>query len=175
MTAAALLLSLVHALLGASLEGSVRSADGAAPVVGAFVELTVASSPQAVARAITDSAGRYTLPDLTSGTYHLRVSRIGYDARELDVLVNAAARISVDVVLAPHPQLLGELRVRAATGRDVDYWRDPRSVPDSVGRSVVSGAALHDDLALASPDALQSLAARGLALGREEAPTSLHV
>ncbi|HEY2896506.1 MAG TPA: TonB-dependent receptor [Gemmatimonadaceae bacterium] len=175
MTVAALLLSLMHALLGASLEGSVRSADGAAPVVGAFVELTVASSLQPVARAITDSAGHYALPDLASGTYHLRVSRIGYDARELDVMVNAAPRVIVDLVLAPHPQLLSELRVRAATALDVDHRLDPRSQPDSLGWSVVSGEALHGDLALASPDALQSLASRGLALGREEAPTSLHV
>jgi TonB-dependent Receptor Plug Domain. len=172
---AALLLSLIHALLGASLEGAVRSSDGAAPVVGAYVELTTASSHDLVGRALTDSAGRYLLPDLASGTYHLRVSRIGYDARELDVLVYAAPRVVVDVLLEPRPQLLSELRVRANEDSDADARHYVGARPDSNDWTIISGNQLHSDPALASPDALQSLVSRGLAFGREEAPTSLHV
>ncbi|HMA01278.1 MAG TPA: TonB-dependent receptor [Gemmatimonadaceae bacterium] len=175
MTGIALLLSLVHALLGASLEGSVRSSDGSAPVVGAYVELTAATSHDLVARAFTDSAGRYLLPDLESGTYHLRVSRIGFDPRELDVLVYAAPRVVVDVLLEPRPQLLSELRVRATefSGTGMRQYLGARPEPESA--TMISGEQLHSDPALGSPDALQSLLSRGLAFGREEAPTSLHV
>lgn len=175
MTGAALLLALVHTFLGASLEGTVRSSDGEAPVVGAYVELTASASHGLVARALTDSTGRYLLPDLESGTYHLRVSRIGFDPRELDVLVYAAPRVVVDVLLEPRPQLLSELRVRATESSGTGFRQYLGARPEPAGATMISGEELHSDPALGSPDALQSLLSRGLAFGREEAPTSLHV
>ncbi len=170
---AALLLTFLHAALGSSLEGAVRSSDGSSPVVGALVEIRDSISTGIAERALTDVNGRYVLPDLASGTYHLRVSRIGYDPRELDVLVISAPRIVVDVMLAPHPQLLGELHVHAALDSAWRALHAPSADPNEMAS--VSGDALHADPALESPDALQSLAMHGLATARDEAPTSLHV
>jgi Carboxypeptidase regulatory-like domain/TonB dependent receptor/TonB-dependent Receptor Plug Domain len=173
----ALLFAMLHASNGSSLQGAVRSADASsAPVVAALIEVTSAAAPDSFLRVVTDSAGRYELPGLPSGTYHLRVSRIGYDPRELDVLVASAPRVVVDIVLVPRPQRLSELRVKAAWERANAVQRP--AVPlaaEDLESTVISGAALHGDPALADADALQSLAARGLAVARDEAPTSMHV
>ncbi|MBK5186822.1 MAG: carboxypeptidase regulatory-like domain-containing protein, partial [Gemmatimonadaceae bacterium] len=172
----ALLLAVLHASSGASLEGSVRSSDASAPVVSAVVEVSGASANGSPLRALTDSAGNYALPELPAGMYHLKVSRIGYDPRELDVFVVTGPRVVVDIVLEPRPERLSEVRINADSGRDV-FGRRFASPPmsDDLESTIVSGDALHQDPALASADALESLAARGLAGARDEAPTSLHV
>ncbi|HLB10691.1 MAG TPA: TonB-dependent receptor [Gemmatimonadaceae bacterium] len=172
----ALVLAILHASGVASLEGSVRSSDASAPVVAALIEITSAAAPDSAIRVLTDSAGRYALPGLPSGTYHLRVSRIGFDPRELDVLLNTAPRVVVDIVLVPRPERLSELRVNAAFAGDSATLRRTTSLaPNGFDSTVLSGDMLHADPALASADALQSLASRGLAGARDEAPTSLHV
>jgi Carboxypeptidase regulatory-like domain/TonB dependent receptor/TonB-dependent Receptor Plug Domain len=173
----ALLLAILHASGGSSLSGVVRSADStSAPVVSALVEVTNAAIADSSFRVVTDSLGRYELPGLVTGTYHLRVSRLGYDARELDVLVASAPRVVVDIILVPRPQLLSELLVRAAAQRD--SARRQRAMPlelDNFESTIVSGASLRTDPALPDADALQSLSSRGLASARDEAPTSIHV
>lgn len=173
----ALLFAILFASNGSSLEGAVRSADASsAPVVAALIEVTSATAPDSFLRVVTDSAGRYSLPGLPSGTYHVRVSRMGYEPRELDVLVVSAPRVVVDIVLVPRPERLSELRVKAAWERATTVQRP--AVPlaaEDLESTIISGAALHGDPALADADALQSLAARGLAVARDEAPTSLHV
>jgi hypothetical protein len=173
----ALLLAILHASNGSSLEGVVRSADASsAPVVAALIEVTGATAPDSLLRVVTDSAGRYALPGLPSGTYHLRVSRIGYDSRELDVLVGSAPRVVVDIVLLPRPQRLSELRVKAAWERANALQRPAMPLEaEDLESTTISGAALHGDPAFADADGLQSLAARGLAVARDEAPTSMHV
>src|SRR4029077_3932173 len=112
------ILAILHASGLASLEGAVRSSDASAPVVAALIEITSATAPDSAIRVLTDSAGRYALPGLSSGTYHLRVSRIGFDTRELDVYLNTSRRVVVDIVLVPRPERLSELRVNAAFDRD---------------------------------------------------------
>lgn len=171
----AFVFAILHATGVASLEGAVRSADAAAPVVAALVEVTSVATPDSSLRVLTDSAGRYALPALRTGTYHLRVSRIGFDPRELDVLVNSAPRVVVDIVLVPHPQLLSELLVNASQRDSTARRASARIASAGLDSIVVTGTSLHEDPALARADALQSLASRGFAGARDEAPTSLHV
>lgn len=173
----ALLLAILHAPGGSSLSGVVRSADSEAPpVVSAMVEVSSSATGDSSLRVVTDSLGRYELPGLSSGTYHLRVSRIGYDARELDVLVASAPSVVVDIILVPRPQLLSELLVHAAVQRDSARHRRAVSLDlDDLASTTVSGVSLRTDPALPNADALQSLASRGLAGARDEAPTALHV
>lgn len=173
----ALLFAILHAPGGSSLSGVVRSTDSTSPpVVSAMVEVTSSAIADSSLRVISDSLGHYALTDLPTGTYHLRVTRIGYDARELDVLVASTSRVVVDIILVPRPQLLSELWVRAAAQHDSARHREAVAPePDDLESTTLSGLALRSDPALADADALQSLSARGLASARDEAPTSLHV
>ncbi|MEO8880408.1 MAG: TonB-dependent receptor [Gemmatimonadaceae bacterium] len=169
-----LLLILLHSSAGSSLSGVVRSSDSmSTPIVSALVEVTSAGADPSL-RSSTDSLGRYELPGLPAGSYHLRVSRLGYDARELDVLVATSPRVVVDIVLVPRPQLLSELLVRARRDSALRQRSTPFD-PEELEAITLAGASLHSDPALANADALGSFAARGLASSRDETPTSLHV
>lgn len=171
-----LLLTILHSSGGSSLSGVVRSSDSAlTPVVSALVEVTSARDEPSL-RSTTDSLGHYELSGLSAGRYHLRFSRLGYDARELDVLVAAVPSVVVDIVLVPRPQLLSELRVRARAQHDsARRQRDGSLDSQDLDAITLSGASLHTIPSLASADALESFAARGLASSRDETPTSLHV
>ncbi|MEP7087687.1 MAG: TonB-dependent receptor [Gemmatimonadota bacterium] len=171
-----LLLAILHGSAGSSLSGIVRSSDSAsAPIASALVEVRGAGADPSL-RASTDSLGHYELSGLPAGSYHLRVSRMGYDPRELDVLVATVPRVVVDIVLVPRPQLLSELQVRARAQRDSALRS--RALPfDSTGFEAITiaGPSLHEDPALAAADALESFNSYGLASSRHETPTSIHV
>jgi hypothetical protein len=172
----ALFLALLHVASGTTLEGFVRSSDGDAPVPSAQVEVVVDDASGARVRAYTDSTGRYALSELKPGTYHVRVSAVGYEPREMDVFIAAAPRVQVDVVLIPHAVRLAEVRVRGAAMRAERDDSIAATLADrDVGTVVVSGNALHADPSLASADVLQTVAARGGASMRDEAPTAMHV
>jgi hypothetical protein len=148
--------------------GTVRASDDGTPLGAALVEVVDGAS-----RVRTDSAGVYALQLAGAGTFHLRVSRLGYVPRTLDVVVGAAP-LSVDVVLTPQPYPLSELTVRStakwpATGSDRDpIWAEP-------GLRAISGSDLHANPALASADVLQSLAAIGTVGAVPELMSTLHV
>ncbi len=154
-----------------------RSADStSAPIVSALIEVTSTGSADSSLRIITDSLGRYQSPELATGTYHLRVSRIGFDARELDVLVASVPRVVVDIILVPRPQLLSELLVRAGVRLDSAQRKRTRPLDvNGLESTTLSGESFRSDPALADADALHSLSSRGLAVTRDEVPTSIHV
>lgn len=172
----ALVLALLRIASGTSLEGIVRSSDGNMPVASAQIVATALGGRDPGVDAHADSMGRYAFPDLQPGTYHVRVTSAGYEPREMDVFIAGALHVRVDVVLVPHAVRLAEVRVNAAAERAA---RDDSIAALLAGRDVgtviVSGDALHADPALASADALQSVATRAGASMRDEAPTSMHV
>lgn len=171
-----LLLAILHGSAGSSLSGVVRSSDSAsAPIASALVEVRAAGADPSL-RASTDSLGHYELPGLPAGSYHVRVSRMGYDPRELDVLVATVPRVVVDIVLVPRPQLLSELQVRARAQRDSALRSHALPFDSTVFEAItIAGPSLHEDPALAEADALESFNSYGLASSRHETPTSIHV
>lgn len=94
--------------------GRVTVAGSGDPVSAALVELVNSDSAQ-IAAALTDPQGRYTMRSSVSGTFSLRVRRLGYATRTLErIVVTGAHRVDVEVTTAP-VQLDGVV----ATGRPV--------------------------------------------------------
>jgi hypothetical protein len=170
-----LVLALLHIAPGAMLHGVVRSNEDGTPLVTAMVEAIAADSTRVYDRVYTDSAGAYTFLSLSPGSYQLRVTYPGYDTRELEVFLDGASPIAVDVALRPQPQRLAGVRVFATSRSAADDSAAARLADRDVGSLVLSGDALHHDPALASADVLQSFSARRAAVAREEVPTALHV
>jgi TonB-dependent SusC/RagA subfamily outer membrane receptor len=88
-------------------------------------------------RATSDSAGRYRLAEVDTGTYPLAVRRFGYTKFSRRVTVRAEHTDTIDVALAPVVTRLNEL-VTTATGqrRRVDIANDVTTInADSVMRT----------------------------------------
>ena len=161
---------------GTTLEGVVRSSDDETPVVTARVEISTAGASNPLATVYSNTTGSYTIGALRPGTYHMRVSKSGFDPREMDVFVGAFPQVRVDFTLAPRPVRLAEILVSAAALRATSNDSTAESLADrNVGAVVLSGEALLADPSLASADALRSLALRSGAAIRSDAPTSMHV
>jgi hypothetical protein len=75
----------------------------------------------AAATAVTDSAGAFAFTSQRSGSQTLTARRIGYEMREVPLLVRRGATVDVDVVLDEFVPLLDEVVVRAR--RDVALER----------------------------------------------------
>jgi len=65
--------------------------------------------------AVTDDDGRYRIANVPAGSRRLRARRVGYAAREVDVVVLDGAIVTRDVVLAPLASRLAEI-VTTVTG-----------------------------------------------------------
>jgi Carboxypeptidase regulatory-like domain len=77
--------------------GLVRDADGGV-LPGASVEL-VLSDQDCVASTATDSDGRFTIPSVTSGRYHVRVVLPGFDPSHIAIVVDNASPPPLEIVL----------------------------------------------------------------------------
>src|SRR5260370_32302981 len=66
------------ACYGATISGTVKGVDGA-PFQGAFVEAQNAKSKIAVI-VLSDSQGRYRIPELAAGHYRVQIRAVGYRA-----------------------------------------------------------------------------------------------
>ena len=66
------------ACYGATITGTVNGADGA-PFQGAFVEAQNAKTKITVI-VLSDSQGRYRIPDLPAGDYRVQIRAVGYRA-----------------------------------------------------------------------------------------------
>jgi hypothetical protein len=95
----------------AGIHGAVRSAGDVAPVIGVHVEI------DGTDRTTTDSAGRYVVGGLATGTHQLRFISVGYETRQLTVLLTDSSELAVDVDLTPRPVILPPLAV-VARGAD---------------------------------------------------------
>ncbi|MDB4910115.1 MAG: hypothetical protein JWO39_938 [Gemmatimonadetes bacterium] len=173
----ALVLALLRIAAGPVLHGVILSSDEDVPLASAMVEAYAADSSHAYARTYTDSLGAYTFPQLSPGSYRLRVTRAGYGAREMEVLIAGASAVEVNIALQHSTKRLPDVRVFAVDRSDANAEDSAAAwiAAQDVGTVSLSGSTLHADPALASADVLESFSARGAAIARDEAPTSLHV
>ncbi len=92
----------------AALVGTVRSSADGRPLRDAVVEI-----PTAGRSASSDADGAYEIRDLEPGRYDVLVSRTGYLARRLVVVVPSDESLRVDIDLEPVPRALAPMRVVA--------------------------------------------------------------
>ena len=78
LTLVSLFVFLAPACFGATISGTVNGVDGA-PFQGAFVEAQNAKTKITVI-VLSDSQGRYRIPDLPAGDYRLQIRAVGYRA-----------------------------------------------------------------------------------------------
>ena len=88
--------------------GVVRDTAGAA-IPGAQVRLFPAGAP-----VLTDSAGRYRLPDVPAGRVMIRAARIGYFPQQAAIDVAAGDSVRADFQLRPSALLVNSVIVTAA-------------------------------------------------------------
>ncbi len=96
----------------ARITGRITESDGGAPIEGAQVRIDGTSTG-----AITNADGRYTIGRVASGTYQLRVIRIGYLSATRSVTVGGT-EMTADVSLTRAPYQL-ESVVTTATGQQL--------------------------------------------------------
>ena len=137
---------------GATITGTVNGVDGA-PFQGAFVEAQNAKTKITVI-VLSDSQGRYRIPDLGAGDYRVQIRALGYRADPRNALTLAADQnVSVDFSLQKgvvrwneisqyqatqlwppakgkdlifaHCNICHQFQSRmASVGRDLDGWKD---------------------------------------------------
>jgi hypothetical protein len=157
------LLIAAQALL-ASLTGIVRDEHTGAPVHGATV--TLVDFDRSV---VTDTEGRYALPDVPPGPQHVAVRRMGYQPRTFHALVPREGPLVIDVSLKPAPIPLEEVEVRTAV--PISGLEEPVTrFPD---RRMTVAAVRHHPL-LAEPDMLEAVRGGEVTL-HPEAPNGIHV
>jgi carboxypeptidase family protein/TonB-dependent receptor-like protein len=139
------------------------------PIAGARVELLDVGR-----RTYSDTAGRFELSDVATGSHRLHVSRLGYTSRMLDVLLPPSGDFQIDVALTAVPAELVRVRV-------VDTSSRHRGTGDDATDALLPGSRLYtaDDVRsqplLAEPDFLLALAADAGVAMAPEAPTAFHV
>src|ERR1700674_2362983 len=93
-----LIVLLDSAVYGATITGTVNGADGA-PFQGAFVEAQNAKTKITVI-VLSDSQGRYRIPDLAAGDYRVQIKAVGYRADPRSgVTLAADQNVSFDFAL----------------------------------------------------------------------------
>lgn len=92
------------------------------PVQGA--EVVVIAAQGAARSTTTDARGRFNLGEFTAGTISLRVRRLGYERRAIDVEVGSGGRdTSLEVVLTIIPAELENVLVSGAPGRLNEFFQ----------------------------------------------------
>lgn len=124
---AVLLVALVGGALEAQSSGAVRDSLGRGPIAGAVV-MVLDSSRTVVGRGITDGQGRYRVSSGADARY-LRVVRIGFQPRELDLGGTGGNARSLDVAMVQFSTALAPVLV-------VDKSRCPRR-PDAAAAAAL--------------------------------------
>lgn len=96
--------------VGTRVTGKVLDAGTGAPVDRAFLTLSPTSR-----RTLSDSVGRFVLPDVPPGLYRMEIQHIGYADRMVEFEVQGRGTTHVEVRLTTQPIALEPLRV------EVDY------------------------------------------------------
>jgi TonB family protein len=84
----------------ARLLGSVVVTGGKVPIVGAKV--IVARQGASVAELATDAAGRFSLPELTPGSYQVRVEAVGFEPYPVEERLGVSEELEVSYGLIAH-------------------------------------------------------------------------
>ncbi len=148
--------------------GAVTAEPTGEPVASALIEVVAWG-----VRTWSDSAGEYSVRFPSPGVYRLHIARMGYQPRDLDVMVGADSGMRLDIVLLPAPVRLAAVAVRERDGR-ADPAAASRDLFDPGARRV-AGNELHANPAFGAADALAVLATGPGATIIPDAPTSLHV
>lgn len=130
----------VHAQ--ATLAGRVVDADTGHPVIDAVVTLEPASRGIVLVAGdggllpartvVTGAGGGYRFTDLVPGRYRLRVERLGYRGRTVEVEVIRPADAAVSVGLEVEPVVLEPMQVRQRAASWFQRASNARSEPDHV-------------------------------------------
>lgn len=107
-----LILSASFCLAQSSVEGVVRSGDGA-PVSGAQVSLTLAQSARPPQKAVTDAQGRFRFPAVDGGQYQLRTEASGFFSSDYQFVLRPREPVSLTIDLTPKATLQQNVDVKA--------------------------------------------------------------
>jgi hypothetical protein len=162
-------LLLAQAPAAPALRGTISDEATGEPITGALVELL-----DVARRTYSDTAGRFELSDVPPGSHDLRVSRLGYASRTVDVLLPAGVDLQVDVGLAALPATLVRVRVLDSAGGS-PFARDDSADAGAPGLYVVTAEDVRSHPLLAEPDFLMALSGNAGVAIAPEAPTSIHV
>ena len=105
--------STLHAQATGRVTGRVTDREGGAPVDGAQIRVDGTN-----VGAMTAADGQYTIPRLASGTYQIRVIRIGYLSAIQSVTVSSGGTATADFTIVKAPYQL-EAVVTTATGQQL--------------------------------------------------------
>ncbi len=99
---------------GATLTGTVKGADGGA-FQGAFVEAQNAKT-RITTIVLSDSQGRYQIPDLPAGSYRVQIKAVGFRAEpRSDIVLAASQNVSMDLALQKGIVRWNEISLNQAT------------------------------------------------------------
>lgn len=120
--------ALAYGATGASISGVVRNATGA-PFRGAFVHAQNVQTKISV-HVLSDSEGRYRIPNLPPGEYQVRVTATGY---------KAAPRNSVKLAAGDSASLDFGLQPGAVRWADLSVYQGKALMPAGKGKDLLTG------------------------------------
>jgi outer membrane receptor for ferrienterochelin and colicins len=119
-----------------SLTGRVTSAETAAPLAGARVEVT-SSAGQVLAGTLSGSDGRFRIANVAPGTYAVVARQIGYESRRVEnVQIAAGEATSLNFELIPRAVALDAVVVSAS--RRVERALDAPARVEVVGEQAIN-------------------------------------
>ena len=105
-----------------SISGMVKSGDGI-PQMGALVEIFAAGALQPMV-AFTGQSGNYQVPDLSPGSYRLKVTAVAFLPSLIEnVVVRSGGRAVINVTLNTLAQAIRLLPSRQLSAQDQDDWK----------------------------------------------------
>lgn len=131
---------------GHLLSGRVLDQATDSPVAGAAILLRMLER-----QAVTDSAGRFRLPDLNAGRYVLQVSHIAYGEKEVAIVVSGEAVTEVELRLSATAITLAPIEATALSREE----RDTRAAGYRAGRITRAEIALTENTNMLLSDVLQ--------------------
>ncbi|HEX6588528.1 MAG TPA: TonB-dependent receptor [Longimicrobiales bacterium] len=146
----ALLPALASAQAPASIAGFVRDSAGAA-VPAAVVSVRAPDASEPSVSVATDDAGRFMIPRIAPGTWHVDAGRIGFADSSLVVTLRAGERRVLSFVLRELPVLLESITVEADRAR--------QSFEEDAGLTarIITAEQLRSLPGLAEPDVLRAI------------------
>lgn len=122
-------------LFGGDIVGQITDAQSRAPLPGAVV--TVVESGRTVT---ADSGGRFSLTDLSAGTYSLQVRYLGYEVRSESVAVTESGARAVNVALGSEVVELSAMTVegyREGRSRALQQKRNQTNISDLIAADAI--------------------------------------
>ncbi|MDX2247238.1 MAG: TonB-dependent receptor [Bacteroidia bacterium] len=148
ITTLALLLFL---FLSVSLPAQILQGSVSDRITGKPLKNVTVSIGDNVSTAMSDRKGHFTLKGLKPGVYYFRISRIGYENTDFEVVINSDSVLSLSVALYPSVRQLDEEKAVSPQRFERDLVISPVSV------SVYSREQMIQDAPRSLPEALSGL------------------